>query len=95
VSEQREQAGIKVQLRLRAGYRRVDRVMVTGAAGNDNPYCRALLDLEEAARGHVYVFDSGYCKLATDDQIREHGSDLGTVLHENIICEKLINDIEG
>jgi len=87
VSEKREQAGIKVQLRLRAGYGGVDRVMVTGAAGNDNPYFRALLDLEEAARGRVYLFDTGYFKLAAYDQIREHGSDLVTILHDNIRVE--------
>lgn len=87
VSEKREQAGIKVQLRLRAGYGGVDRVMVTGAAGNDNPYFRALLDLDEDGRGQLYLFDTGYFKLATYDQIREHGSDLVTVLHENIKVE--------
>jgi Transposase DDE domain len=87
VSEKQEQAGIKVQLRLRAGYGGVDRVIVTGAAGNDNPYFRALLDLEEEARGQVYLFDTGYFKLATYDQIREHGSDLVTILHDNIKVE--------
>jgi IS4 transposase len=87
VSKKREQAGIKVQLRVRAGYGGVDRVMVTGAAGNDNPYFRALLDLGEAARGQLYLFDTGYFRLATYDQIREHGSDLVTVLHENIKVE--------
>jgi hypothetical protein len=84
---QREQAGIKVQLRLRAGYGGLDRVMVTGAKGNDNPYFRALLDLESAAPGQVYLFDTGYCKLATYDAIREHGSDLVTILHESITVE--------
>jgi hypothetical protein len=54
-----------VQLRLRAGYGGLDRVMVTGAKGNDNPYLRARLDLESAAPGQVYLFDTGYCKLAT------------------------------
>lgn len=87
VSEKREQAGIKVQLRLRAGYGGVDRVMVTGAAGNDNPYFRALLDLDEAAPGQLYLFDTGYFKLAAYDQIRQHGSDLVTILHENISVE--------
>jgi IS4 transposase len=32
----------------------------------------------------VYLFDTGYCKLATYDAIREHGSDLVTILHESI-----------
>jgi hypothetical protein len=82
-----EQAGIKVQLRLRAGYGGLDRGMVTGAKGNDNPSCRALLDLESAASGQVYLFDTGYCKLATYDAIREHGSDLVTILHESITVE--------
>src|SRR5262249_40135242 len=50
-SAKRERAGIKVQLRLRAGYGGIDRVMVTGAKGNDNPYFGALLDLQSAAPG--------------------------------------------
>jgi hypothetical protein len=86
-STKRERAGIKGQLRLRAGYGGIDRVMVTGAKGNDNPYFRALLDLESAAPGQVYLFDTGYCKLATYDAIREHGSDLVTILHESIRVE--------
>jgi IS4 transposase len=86
-SQKQERAGIKVQLRLRAGYGGMDRVMVTGAKGNDNPYFQALLDLESAASGQLYLFDTGYCKLATYDQIREHGCELVTVLHEGITVE--------
>jgi hypothetical protein len=86
-STKRERAGIKVQLRLRAGYGGIDRVMVTGAKGNDNPYFSALLDLPSAAPGQVYLFDTGYCKLATYDAVREHGSDLVTILHESIRVE--------
>lgn len=86
-SAKRERAGIKVQLRLRAGYGGIERVMVTGAKGNDNPYFGALLDLPSAAPGQVYLFDTGYCKLATYDAIREHGSDLVTILHESISIE--------
>jgi len=86
-SAKREQAGIKVQLRRRAGYGGLDRVMVTGAKGNDNPSLRALLDLESAAPGQVYLCDTGYCKLATYDASREHGSDLVTILHESITVE--------
>jgi Transposase DDE domain len=86
-STKQERAGIKVQLRLRAGYGGMDRVMVTGAKGNDNPYFGALLDLESAAPGQVYLFDTGYCKLATYDQIREHGGELVTVLHKSITVE--------
>ena len=69
------------------GQSRVDWVMVTGAAGNDNPYFRALLDLEEDGRGQIYLFDTGYFKLTTYDQTRERGSELVTVLHENISVE--------
>ena len=86
-SQKREQAGIKVQLRLRAGYGGIDRVMVTGAKGNDNPYFGALLDLESAAAGQLYLFDTGYCKVTTYDAIREHGSDLVTILHASIAVE--------
>jgi hypothetical protein len=86
-STKQERAGIKVQLRLRAGYGGMDRVMVTGAKGNDNPYFGALLDLESAAPGQVYLFDTGYGKLATYDQIREHGCELVTVLHKSTTVE--------
>jgi IS4 transposase len=86
-SQKQERAGIKVQLRLRAGYGGMDRVMVTGAKGNDNPYFGALLDLETAEAGHVYLFDTGYCKVATYDQIREHSCELVTVLHAGITVE--------
>jgi hypothetical protein len=86
-SQKQDRAGSKVQLRLRAGYGGVDRVVVTGAKGNDNPDFGALVDLEQAAPGQVYVFDTGYCKLAPDDQIREHGCELVTVRHEGIPVE--------
>jgi hypothetical protein len=86
-STKQERAGIKVQLRRRAGYGGLDRVMVTGGKGNDNPYFRALLDLETAAPGQVYLFDTGSCKVATSDAIREHGSELGTIRHESITVE--------
>ncbi len=86
-STKQERAGIKVQIRLRAGYGGLDRVMVTGGKGNDNPYFCALLDLETAAPGQVYLFDTGYSKLATYDAIRKHGSELVSILHENITVE--------
>jgi IS4 transposase len=86
-STKQERAGIKVQLRLRAGYGGLDRVMRTGGKGNDNPYFRALLDLETAVPGQVYLFDTGYCKLATYDAIREQGSDVVTILHASITVE--------
>jgi hypothetical protein len=83
-STKQERAGIKVQLRLRAGDGGLDRVMVTGGKGNDNPYLRALLDLETAAPGQVYLFETGDCKLATYEAMREHGSELVTILHESL-----------
>jgi IS4 transposase len=86
-STKQERAGIKVQLRLRAGYGGIDRVMVTGGKGNDNPYFCALLDLETAAPGQVYLFDTGYSKLATYDAIRQHGSELVSILHKSITVE--------
>ena len=86
-SEKQERAGIKVQLRVRAGYGGVDRVMVTGGKGNDNPYFQAMLDLATAAAGQLYLFDTGYCKVATYDAIRAHGSDMVSILHKNITVE--------
>jgi len=92
-STKQERAGIKVQLRLRAGYGGLDRVMVTGGKGNDNPYFCAMLDLETAAPGQVYLFDTGYSKLATYDAIREHGSELVSIRHESITVE-VVNERE-
>lgn len=86
-STKQERAGIKVQLRLRAGYGGLDRVRLTGGKGNDNPYFRALLDLETAALGQVDLFDTGYSKLATYDAIRKHGRELVSLLHESITVE--------
>jgi hypothetical protein len=35
----------------------------------------------------VYVFDTGYGKLATDEAMREHGSERVTILHESSTVE--------
>ena len=53
-SARQERAGIKVQLRLRAGYGGLDRGRVTGGKGKDNPYVRAMLALETAGAGQGY-----------------------------------------
>ena len=86
-STKQERAGIKVQVRLRAGYGGLDRVRVTGGKGNDTPYFRAMVELETAAPGQVYLFETGYCKLATYEAMREHGSELVRSLHESIPVE--------
>jgi hypothetical protein len=86
-SKKQERAGSKVQVRVRAGSGGVDRVRVTGAKGNDTPSFRAMWDLERAGPGQLYLFDTGSCKLATYDQIREQGCDLVTVLQESITGE--------
>jgi hypothetical protein len=86
-SPKREQAGIKGQLRRRAGDGGIDRGMVTGAKGTDNPDFGALLDLGRAAAGQRYLFDTGYRTLATSEAIREHGSELVTLFHDSIAGE--------
>lgn len=58
-SQPQARAGIKVPVRLRAGYGGMDRGMVTGAQGNDTPYCGARRDLETAAPGQVYLLATG------------------------------------
>jgi hypothetical protein len=83
-SPTQERAGIKGQLRRRAGDGGLDRGKVTGGKGNDTPYCRALWDLETAVAGQRYLFAPGYGKLATDEAMRAHGRDLGTILPETI-----------
>jgi hypothetical protein len=86
-SAQQKRAGSKGQVRLRAGYGGGERVMVTGATGNDNPYFGALWDLETARPGQVYLFATGYGKGARYDQLREQGGERVTVLPESITVE--------
>ena len=81
-----DQAGIKVQLRLQAGYGGLDKVMITGAAGNDNPYFSLLLDLEEDAH-RIYLFDAGYFNIARYEEITDSGNFFVTTLHSNIHFE--------
>lgn len=77
------QAGVKVQLRLGAGYGGLDKVMITGAAGNDTPYFSLLLDLEEGAY-RIYLFDAGYFKIQRYEEITDSDNFFVTTLHGNI-----------
>lgn len=81
-------AGFKLQLRLSGGYGGLDRILFTRATGNDNPAFLKLLDLEEGA-GAIYLFDTGYFKIETYDQIVESGNHFLTLLHEKISVEVL------
>ena len=76
-------SGVKVQLRLGCGYGGVERVMITSAKGNDNPYFESLLDLEESA-GKIYLYDTGYFKIETYEKIVDSGNHFVTTLHKNI-----------
>ena len=76
-------SGVKVQLRLSCGYGGVEKVMITSAKGNDNPYFDSLLDLEQGA-GKIYLFDTGYFKLETYEKIVASGNHFVTNLHKNI-----------
>jgi hypothetical protein len=82
--QKQERAGIKGQLRLRAGDGGMDRGMVTGAKGNEKPYFQALGDRERAAPGQGYWFATGSCTLATDEQMRAHGWEWGTGLPKRL-----------
>lgn len=84
----RQKAAFKLQLRLSAGYGGLDRILFTPAAGNDNPYFLGLLDLKEHA-GAIYLFDKGYFKIETYDQIVETGNHFVTLLHGNITIEEV------
>ena len=88
-SQKQERAGIKVQLRLRAGDGGMDRVRVTGAKGKENPYFGALLDWESAAAGQIYLFDTGYCQLVSYEQIRARGCEVVTIRPEGLTVEVL------
>jgi len=79
----KDTSGVKLQLRLACGYGGVDRVMVTSAKGNDNPYFESLLDLQEGA-GKIYLYDTGYFKIETYEKIVKSGNHFVTSLHENI-----------
>lgn len=82
----RHKAGFKLQLRLCGGYGGLDRILFTPASGNDNPYFLRLLDLKEGA-GAIYLFDTGYFKIETYDQIVETGNHFVSLLHGNITVE--------
>jgi len=84
VNEQR--AGFKLQLRLSGGYGGLDRIFFTRAAGNDNPSFQDLLDLQPQA-GAIYLFDTGYFKIETYDQIVETGNHFLTLLHGKMKVE--------
>lgn len=84
VNEQR--AGFKLQLRLSGGYGGLDRIFFTHAAGNDNPSFQDLLDLQPQA-GAIYLFDTGYFKIDTYDQIVETGNHFLTLLHGKMKVE--------
>jgi len=77
-----EKAAFKIQLRMSADGQ-FKRLLVTPAAGNDNPYFEALLDLQEG-RGYIYVFDAGYFNIDVYHQINDSGNYFATKLHKNI-----------
>lgn len=83
-----DQAGFKLQLRLRAGYGGPDKVMFTTASGNDCPYFTDLLDLKEGA-GTIYLFDAGYFKIKTYEEITKSGNSFVTTRHRKISYEIL------
>lgn len=76
-------SGVKVQLRLGSGYGGIEKVMVTSAKGNDNPYFESLLDLKENAN-KIYLYDTGYFKIQTYEKIVDSGNHFVTTLHKNI-----------
>jgi len=79
-----ERAGIKVQLRLRAGDGGMDRGRGTGAKGNENPDFQALVDRESAAPGQGYLCATGSCTRAPYEQRRAHGWEVVTGLHQSL-----------
>ena len=82
----RMKASVKLQLRLSSGYGGLDRVLFTPGPGNDNPAFMRLLDLE-SDKGAIYLFDTGYFKIKTYDQIIETGNHFVTLRHRNIAIE--------
>ncbi len=82
------QAGLRVQLKLAAGYQGIEKLLITSAKENDNQQFHKLLERELAA-DQVYLFDCGYYKLATYDQITEAESLFVTKRHGRLGCDVL------
>jgi len=82
------QAGLRVQLKLAAGYQGIEKILITSAKENDNQQFQKLLELESGAE-EIYLFDCGYHKVKTYDQITEAKSLFVTKRHGRLRCDKV------
>lgn len=77
------QAGIRAHLKLNNGYGGLEKLIITSAKDNDNMYFEDFLNLEQASN-QIYLFDCGYMKLTTYDNITDSSNYFVTKLHGNI-----------
>lgn len=71
-------AGLKLQLKLAGESGAVKHLMLTPAPGSDSPYFDDLLGDLESQQGLIFVFDGGYWRLTTYQQIIDQGHDFVT-----------------
>ncbi len=77
------QAGVRVQLKLAAGYQGIEKIIITTAQENDTRHFEQLLELDvsDGSAGPIYLFDCGYYRIKTYDQITEGKSSFVTQRH--------------
>ena len=71
-------AGLKLQLKLAGDSGAVKQLLLTPATGNDSPYFDDLLGDLEGQAGLIFVFDGGYWRLETYQEIVSQGHDFVT-----------------
>jgi hypothetical protein len=85
-----DQAGVRIHIKLEAGYAGIKQIIFTPAKDNDSKHFQSLLNLEKEA-GQIYIFDSGYHKIATYEKIRKSGNHLVTTFPGSISYEIIEN----
>ncbi len=71
-------AGMKLQLKLAGDSGAIKHLMLTPAPGSDSPYFEDLLGDLQNQQGLIFVFDGGYWRLTTYQEIIDQGHDFVT-----------------
>jgi len=81
-----KQAGIRAHIKLNTGYGGLEKLIITSARDNDSIYFGEFLDLKNNQK-QIYLFDCGYRKLTTYDDITKSTNYFVTKLHTQISFE--------
>ena len=77
-------AGLKLQLKLAGESGAIKQLLLTPATGSDSPYFEDLLGDLDSQQGLIFVFDGGYWRLDTYQNIVSQGHDFVTKRAGNI-----------